>query len=231
MVTTRYKCGCQNAIHEPTGAAYRVHTCFTHAKMSQVARSGLPIEYYKSLGAIENGVPNCKQAIDQLTEALGEIGEGQKGYDRSRALEVGCGLSRYAPEIIQQGYWYIGIDDNRWAVEATRNLFNVDVIKENFETHEFEEGYRCDIILSAHSLEHMNNAPKALEKMYKLLVPSGLLYLLVPDDGDPVNPDHLWFFKEASLRKAIELAGFTIEKFVTRKYIERESFYYVKAKK
>jgi hypothetical protein len=53
----------------------------------------------------------------------------------------------------------------------------------------------------------------------------------VPDDSDPVNPDHLWHFDERTLRGCVEAAGLVVERLVVRKYIERENFLYVRARK
>lgn len=224
----KYKCGCINTEHLPTGAFCRVTTCNEHLEESKYQHSKSPLEYLKSLGAIKDGVPNCKQYIEQLKEAIGSFPVARSHEDF--VMEVGCGLSMYAPEILRTGYDYVGIDSNSSFCLATSKTFNVETICQDFDMVSISSN-RIEIILSAHCLEHLNNAPQALEKMYGLLQPRGLLYLIIPDDSDPVNPDHVWFFKEFSLRKTIELAGFEIEKFVTRKYIEREQFFYVKAVK
>lgn len=88
------------------------------------------------------------------------------------------------------------------------------------------------MILSAHSLEHMIDAPAALEKMAEYLAPGGVLYLIVPHGfDDPVNPDHYWFFDTAALDVTMQGAGLIVESMQVRRRVEHERFIYCKARK
>jgi len=77
----------------------------------------------------------------------------------------------------------------------------------------------------------MKDAPAAVKKMANHLMPGGMLYILVPDDTDLTNPDHLWFFNRVSLARVMALAGLEVESIVLRQRVPHEQFIYCKAKK
>jgi predicted SAM-dependent methyltransferase len=95
----------------------------------------------------------------------------------------------------------------------------------------FNEQSPYDVIVLAHGLEHFENAPVMLEKVFCLLKESGILCLLVPDDADLGNPDHRWFFTEASIRRWVEEAGFVNVKALTKRVVPWENFIYLFAER
>lgn len=87
------------------------------------------------------------------------------------------------------------------------------------------------LLLAAHVLEHLRDAPAAVDLCAGWLLPGGELWIIVPDDTDPVNPEHEWVFTPASLRRCVEDAGLTVERIEVRRRIERERFIYLRARK
>ena len=96
-----------------------------------------------------------------------------------------------------------------------------------------EKGYQVVLDPTARAVEPPCPSAKAemIRKMAAYLDHGGELWIIVPDDSDPVNPDHLWFFTEATLRSTIEAAGLEVVRMAKRKYIERENFIYCRARK
>lgn len=219
-----YRCGCVNTLHHPTGALRRVSTCDKH-KAGQRDPATLDEAYYRELGALDADAP--AKYIGQLTEALGPVSRASS--DLASALEIGCGASPYADAIREAGYLYHGVDPSPWAADwAARQGYDCVVVRP-FE--DLPEDPILDLILAAHVFEHLADAPTAIAKAGRMLARAGELWIVIPDDSDPINPDHVWHFSADSLRRTVEMAGLTIERLVTRQYIEREQFLYLRAVK
>ena len=77
----------------------------------------------------------------------------------------------------------------------------------------------------------MVDAPAAIRKCADMLAPGGQLWVVVPNDDDPLNPDHTWYFSEQSLRSVVASAGLGGVMISTCQRIERERFLYVRAVK
>lgn len=224
-----YVCGCVNLISGPMGILVSASKCPAHlAEQKEVG--DLDMDYYATMGTIENGVPMCARYIKQLQEALGPVTKARRFQPKPVALEIGCGMSMYAPMLLRAGYEYIGLDPSPWACLWTSNAFYVNTITGTLESATLtHKAY--DFILATHCLEHMYDAPGAIEQCSKLLRSDGEFWIIVPDDTDPLNPDHQWFFSIESLGHCLQDAGLEVMAMETRKYIERENFIYCRAVK
>jgi SAM-dependent methyltransferase len=221
-----YPCGCRNELHEPTGAFHCIAKCPKHR-----ARHRDPVTldeaYYTELGVLKDGKLAETRHVAELVEALGPL---PMAPSQGIVLEVGCGMSPYLPALRKAGWAYTGIDAFFWAAEEMRRRYGGGTAYQG-EFEDLTEDATCDLILAAHSFEHMSDAPGAIVKCARLLNPGGELWIVVPDDSDPVNPDHLWFFSPASLRKTVELAGLEVLALETRRIVKHENFIYVRAVK
>lgn len=231
---TTHPCGCVNALHEPTGALRRVLTCSRHMREYRAPET-LGEAYYTELGLLDHGMLKQTNHVAELTEALGPI-PSPKGNDQ--ALEIGCGTSPYAGEIVKAGWTYCGIDASRWACGWMDRIWGVPTINARFEDVDdsylnYPSGfiYPFGFILAAHSFEHMDDAPGAIKRCAELLTAGGQLWIVTPDDTDKTNPDHQWAFSQYSLWYTVEAAGLTVEHITSRRYIQRENFLYVRASK
>ncbi len=221
-----YRCGCVNEIHKPTGILHSVKKCKTH-RAAYRDPATIDESYYEAFGFLKDGKIIQSAHIAQLTEALGPLPETNS---QRFALEIGCGVSPYCYDIMKAGWRYIGLDPSQWVSRFMSNWFpTIWMIEGSWEAQTDLE--YIDFMLCAHALEHLTNASASVAKMVRSLLPHGHLWIVVPDDSDPVNPDHLWFFTEATLRNLLESSGLIVERIVTRKYIERESFIYASARK
>lgn len=184
--------------------------------------------YYQILGVIDEHqqlTPN-RQA-EEFIEQFGPI--PRAAYPKSQVLEIGCGCSTYVEIFRQAGYEYLGLDNNAYAQEWTSHTWDARVILGRFPQD--IEG-RFEAVLAPHIIEHLRNAPDALEQIYKkYLKANGHLFLIIPDDADLYNPDHLWFFNADNLHKLIEHIGFVDVRITTRRVIDREMFLYCYARK
>jgi SAM-dependent methyltransferase len=220
----QYPCGCVNQIHAPSGVLRSVEKCDKH-RARQRRPETLERAYYEELGLLKGETPH----VAQLVEALGVFPTAP--HAEAIALEVGCGASPYVRLLRDAGYQYLGVDPSPWAVYYTQSGHGVGVLQANFADPEVETRIPCSIILAAHCLEHMEDAPGGIEKCFRLLATGGELWLVVPDDSDPLNPDHLYFFTPTTLRSCLESAGLVVEQMAVRKYVKYENFIYCRARK
>lgn len=220
-----YRCGCVNERHEPTGALRCVRKCHGHRARGREPRS-LDASYYSAFGLWLGPDAPPTNHVAEITEALGEFERPRTPH--TSCLEIGCGVSPYVNAILDAGWLYEGLDPSEW---ATRNARSWGTIMHLTSFENFTPSYRYGMILAAHSLEHMPDAPAAVHKMSRCLAPGGHLYLVIPDDTDPLNPDHLWFFDINSLSRLVSLCGMTVDRITMRHIVAHENFIYCKAYK
>lgn len=91
------------------------------------------------------------------------------------------------------------------------------VARENQSTYTVPESWagRFDAIISHFVIEHVAEPVSFLKTLRRLLVPGGRLLLSMPDvaanPGDMTVADHLNHFSAASMKRALQLSGFTLE--------------------
>lgn len=217
-----YVCGCVNEVDPECGALRSVSKCDDHLReRSEAAELGEA--YYRSNGALDRDAPARYSA--ELTEALGAVPSPR--WPHLEALEIGCGASPYAMALQRAGWSYRGLDTSAWARRWLKARYGVCTVAADFEA--WEPDCQPGLILAAHVFEHMVDAPAAIRKCAEILAPGGEMWLIVPNDDDPLNPDHLWTFDEQSLRTVVTAAGLRAVTLSTFQRIERERFLYLRA--
>jgi SAM-dependent methyltransferase len=179
--------------------------------------------YFEGIGAIVDGIPQCAHYLRELEEVLGAFPRGE-----GSALEIGCGTSMYCPGLLQAGFGYLGLEPCEWAAKWTSSTFSVPVTIGTLET--FSAG-EFDLILAAHSLEHMDDAPGAIRRCADMLHTGGEFWVIIPNDDDPLNPDHIWFFDYDTMARCLRDCGLEIDRLEVRRRIERERFIYARGTK
>lgn len=212
-------CGCTVATDPLSGVLRSVSKCLVHRRAYREP-STLDESYFR-----ENGVFGGTH-MPQLLEALGPF---PAAFGSREALEIGCGCSPYAGAIKAAGWRYTGVDCSPWAAEWTASRWGVAA--EACLWEQWPVAQSCGLILAAHVLEHLEDAPGSLSKMAAAMEPGAELWVIVPDDSDLANPDHLWFFSPITLHATIERIGLSVKVLEMRKYIERENFLYLRAVK
>lgn len=148
-------------------------------------------EYYlhELSGQIHN-IPRHRVIAAEFEAALMEMGVEIPGGSPAThtALDIGAGIGTYAPWLLRKGYHYEACEIDTWAGKYIEGAYGGPVHRMRFE--DLPERDQYDVIIASHCLEHFEDAKAMLAKMTRLLKPSGLLLLLVPDDTDLCNPDH-----------------------------------------
>lgn len=225
ILVMTYPCGCENQHTPPSGVLRSIRKCPKH-KAKQRDPATLDESYYTELGVLKDGRLADTNHVAELVEALGEF---TRFVGRTPALEIGCGASPYVAAILEAGHEYYGTDASPWAAQWMKETYGARVTVGRFE--DVRLGWDHRLILAAHVLEHLDDAPAAIANCERLLCRGGELWIVVPDDSDPVNPDHIWFFDEFTLRACLEAAGLVVEKMAVRRYVPHENFIYCRARK
>lgn len=227
-----HSCGCVTGPDPASGVTRSYGKCSHHVQFLADQPQGE--DYYKTLGIFdENGAIQSAKYVAELESVIGPLPTCPQQFASRRvteALEIGGGVSPYVAAVQAAGYQYLGVEPDRWAAEKTAHVYGVEVRCEPYSAQSFyPESF--DLILAAHCLEHMPDAPGAVADMYRHLLPGGHLVLVVPDDSDKTNPDHLWFFNDRTLCSVLVRAGFEVVRLGVRRGNDRENFIYCVARK
>jgi SAM-dependent methyltransferase len=222
-----HPCGCSDAIDPLSGVRRSTGKCNEHLRHRRDPKT-LDAAYYARHGLVGPGGEEIPTPhADELREALGPF--PARGEGSPYALEIGCGPSPYLPAIREADWCYTGIDVSRWAVRWMQDHYAAAASCIGFD--ELGQDAACGLILAAHVLEHLPDAPAAVAKCARLLAPGGELWVVVPDDTDPLNPDHDWFFTPATLNSCLGDAGLVVGRMAVRRPAPPEWFIYCLARK
>ncbi|NCX56194.1 MAG: hypothetical protein EBW87_03235 [Burkholderiaceae bacterium] len=167
-----YQCGCVNDFDR--GVLKSILKC-DHHKSMQREIGELGEEYYQENGAMD---PEASvRYAAQFEECFGKC--EPVNPDRTFALEIGAGASHYVPMITGAGWFYCACEPSRWARRWMLEQYGdrrIQLSNATWEDYDRDadcllgdrgcsggEWWQYGMILAAHSLEHMIDAPAALE--------------------------------------------------------------------
>ena len=147
---------------------------------------------------------------------------------KGRLLDVGCGNGAFL-ELAQKSGWTVtGTEYSPYAAGYVKDNLVPDV----FQGELFDAGYKdasFDAVTMWHVLEHVTDPKRYLKEVCRLLKPSGLLLLAVPNVNDYVmqaaytvarfrrprlfsahdREVHLFHFSARTIKALVEAAGFS----------------------
>jgi SAM-dependent methyltransferase len=220
-------CGCQVERCYTCEGARSLRKCTLHKPHEHNSQ----YYYLEDLHGQSQGIPHHTKTCAEFELVLEEIGFkipiGKP--EESTILDIGAGIGIYAPMFLRRGYRYEALELDPWACKYIKGAYTPYTHNTAYEN--LSETLKWDNIIAGHVLEHFKDAPAMLRKMFRTLNPGGYLYLLIPDDTDLGNPDHLWFFKEATIRQWLFEVGFTDIHYRSKKVVIYENFIYCVARK
>jgi len=133
-------------------------------------------------------------------------------------LEIGCAAGFLLDEAAKLGWKTHGIEPSKWMSDFARNKLGLGSIFDSLESANFSPNY-FDVIVLADVLEHLDQPRSELEKLRRLLKPSGILYISTPDIDSllsrilkakwwGIQNGHLYYFSKGSLARMLDLCGF-----------------------
>ncbi len=182
-------------------------------------------------GGDAEAAPHLKRRLADLERRLGRKG---------RLLDVGCAKGAFVAYATSQGWQAEGVDVSAWSTEQARKR-GLKVQTGTLEDQHYPDA-SFDVVHSSHMLEHVPDPLATLKEMRRILRPSGVLAIEVPQEigsfyenfriragirPPPELPSpHLYFFQRATFSRLIQTAGFQVISASTRNFaITRRSKY------
>ena len=136
-------------------------------------------------------------------------------------LDVGCGRGQMLAELRAAGWDVQGVELNEEAARYAREVLDLPVTVAPFDAGQYRD-QQFDAVILWHVLEHIPDAPAALEGIARIVKPGGLLWVALPNLASWQAawtryawfhldlPRHCWHFSAGSLQQRIEALGFEI---------------------
>lgn len=172
-------------------------------------RSGwqTPFENLNLTGGTTAGL--AKNYAKELIRTL-----GVKNLNGYKLLDFGGGRGELAQALHQEGANVIAVDPYSYDQLKEKGIFAIPSLNELASGEDFNGVTAIDVI------EHLINPLEELNKIRKILIPGGWLYLSTPNARglnarvnrdkwlEAQNPSHLLLFTPKSIELALEKAGF-----------------------
>ena len=163
-------------------------------------------------GATDGSFDGCAEVFDRL---IGLIGGPLDAYlegvlhDRGeRAVDLGCGTGRHAVLLAGRYRQVLGVDVSQPMLDIAQRRRAADGIRfvrrDLRDLHPDRDG-RFDLVLSTHTLHHVEDLDATLERVRELVAPGGRVVLVDNVAARPVVPRR-WFVAEALRGLALDLA-------------------------
>jgi len=136
-------------------------------------------------------------------------------------LDIGCSQGDFGRAVMKNKKWeYLGIDLNPHMINYARSL-GLNVLKGSIEDFAFLND-EFALVTIWHTLEHLHNPRKTLERVFCVLKRDGLLAIQVPDVSHPRArfqgknwkyfdpPGHLWYFSKTTLIRLLKSIGYSV---------------------
>jgi len=144
--------------------------------------------------------------------------------NKGRLLEIGCGTGEFLNSMANKPGWEAyGLEVNPDISEAARQKYNLNIKSGTLEQANYQTSF-FDAIALWDVLEHLHDPMGALQEIYRILKPDGLLVIRVPNlDSWDANifgkywvgldaPRHLYVFDINTLSEILRQSGFQIKK-------------------
>lgn len=153
-----------------------------------------------------------------------------------KLLDIGSNVGILVKLAKENGWVATGIDLNKSAVELGCQKFKVDLRCTSLEKAEFKSK-SFNVVVLSHTLEHISQPKKLIEKIKRILKRKGILVIEVPSiEGLPVKlqkirgevwygywpTQHIWHFTKKTIRRLLEDEGFKILELHARKPMHYE---------
>ena len=174
--------------------------------------------YENASGYLSMQISEPSQDEYLLAKSLMKTCGGQRGREKLRSVDVGCGAGRITATFKKCGWEAAGIDLNLKAVDIGQGR-GLDLRVAEIENPSLG---LFDMITCFHLVEHVHSPRRFLEACSERLVSNGCLLVEVPDYGCPMArrmgkewpylyPDgHLYQFTVDTLTKYLEQGKFDI---------------------
>ena len=183
-------------------------------------------EYYTKEGEqreIYLGYPDYMMLEQHLTFVADELLRPIKHIEKSKLLDIGCGMGIMLNRFRELGWDTYGIDISSYATEHARDKFGLKVFTGVANDLDLPQN-SFDLITMICTIEHLIN-PRDTLKVINRLMKSGAVVIIATHDIDGIKPkivkskwrhliipEHLFFFSKNTLGRMLKETGFNIFK-------------------
>ena len=137
-----------------------------------------------------------------------------------KLLEIGCGTGDFLLEAQSQGFDVSGLEISSDAVDIANNRLKIIVVRQGtLEEAGFEKS-SFDLIALFDVIEHVRDPLSFLDQIYGLLKPGGKVAIVTPSLDSwsaklmgrhwmDYKLEHLWYFNQYSIKRALIKSGFS----------------------
>ncbi len=142
---------------------------------------------------------------------------------KSQALEIGCGRGFFLTALKKFGFKNVyGIDPSSYAKGLADDHIRPFIKIENFEQTKMDDYQSFDLICMFQTIEHLINPSVCLSKVYKMLQPGGMVYIIshneqscsakIMGERSPIfDLQHVYLFNKRTIKKLLHKEGFIIK--------------------
>ena len=171
------------------------------------------------LRQFESCVQQDKRLLMYLEGVLRQERASIRTRNLVRYLDVGCGACESLSAARELGWSAVGTDIAKPAIEFGRNTLSLDIREGLLSDIDFQDS-SFDIATLREVLEHSPEPSDLLKEIHRILSPSGILYVQVPNDLEGyrahifskawhlIPPIHLQYFTQLSLTTLLGRNGF-----------------------
>jgi len=158
-------------------------------------------------------------AASYLDEVEGHLGKAPAEIGGLKLLEIGSGLGNLLVEAVARGYDVTGVEHSESSVRAAnKELGAPRVIQGSIDTVDLPDA-SFDVAVLADVIEHTRDPVSALNHVWRLLKPGGVLFIAVPSLDSwsarimkerwmEFKLEHLFFFDSQTMQSLLFRTGF-----------------------
>ncbi len=137
-------------------------------------------------------------------------------------LDVGCATGFFLDVAQSRGWETYGVEISKFASGYAREHFKLNIFTGTLAEAKLQSGM-FDAVVMYDQIEHVREPLEQLQEAYRLLKPGGILTINTPNAGGLLSKimrrrwfhfkeDHLFFFSNTTISKALAAAGFQVLK-------------------
>lgn len=135
-------------------------------------------EHYSQQGKYDHWIDSDKAFQKYWNSYLKKI---LKYKQEGELLDIGAGIGKFISNA-RKYFNVTGVEVSDEAIKQAKELYDLDLIKGEFELIDFE-GKKFDIISMSQILEHVPYPGKTLDVIKKNLVKGGIIFITVPNEA------------------------------------------------
>ena len=132
-----------------------------------------------------------------------ELFEELCDVNSKKLLEIGSGSGHFLKYGKERNWDVIGFEPSMMSYEYSKNL-DINVINGNFNVEEAKKHGKYDVVFMRNVIEHISQPITMIEDIKTILKPNGLLFIVSPNDYNPLQDilknklgfDSYWIAKE-----------------------------------